>query len=225
MTLEELQAWRKAVESKLKAEGFASVEEAVAAHGAAVANLAKAEAARDKFKEDNDKAREIIRSKGGEKSALLQEIEDLKKQVEELKGGSTEGAGGTKPPAQNPPAKSVEDELAEVEASLTDDQWAVADGYLAKMDDDTALKYADDKKTRLEFLRGLKNDPALKPLSRPKSFRPQAAKPGESPQPQEDAYTALQRMLGRVVPGPNGRAAPSGSTAQAKTPAASWLNG
>jgi len=206
------------IEGKLKAEGFSTVEELISAYQTASAERDKAVAARDKFNENNDAAQEIIRSKAGEIGTLKQEVEQLKQENEELK----KGGGGT-PAAPTPPAKSVDEELTEVEASLTPEHKKLADQYLEKMDDEDAARVAGDKKTRLAFLKGLRDDPANKTLSRPKSLWD--TEPKQTPQNEDDVYENLKKKIGVSPAGP---ASPSRRGVQpSKEPAKEqpgWLN-
>jgi len=212
-------------EDRVKAEGFTTVGELVGAYQSACADRDKAVAARDKFNAANDEAQKIIRGKAGEIGQLKQELAHLK------------AAQGTEPQApQNPappqqqqpgaPVKTVDESLAEIEAGLTDEQWQAADALLEKMTDEEAVRFTNNKKDRLEFLTGLKNDPAMQVLQRPKSFRPQAP----TQQPPADGKSAYELVMQRIrgtVPGPSGSAGAgrTGNPANAgKRPVANWLN-
>jgi len=195
------------INGKLKSEGFSTVAELVTAYQTVSAERDKAVEARDKFSTNNDEAQVIIRTKAGEIGTLKAEVEQLKAQVEA--GDKGAAAGTDDPPAGTPkvPVKPVEktvaEKLAEVEAGIPEELWTQADALLAVMSDEDAERYTSDPQTRLEFLEGLRDDPANKKAARPKSFR----KPKEvgAPSPQgEDAYSQLKKKLGIVVPGPGG---------------------
>jgi TolA-binding protein len=209
MTAEEKLA---AIEKLLKAEGYESVEALISAFQSETAERKKAEEARDKFKESNDELRESVREKGGGLKSLEEQIRQLKEENESLrKGQEVEG----------------KEELKEVEESLTDDQWKIADEMLEKMDDETAITYAEDTKTRLEFLKGLRDDPRNAAAKRPKSFRKtqekKSAEEGEM-----DAYNALLKRLGRAPVGPSssgGLNRSKGAKAPEENSGPAWLHG
>lgn len=227
MTPEQLAAALKQYEDALKAEGFASMKEFVGAYQTACAERDKAASARDKFKEAADKHQEAIRTKSGEIGSLKQQIVDMEEQVKEA--GATAPAApaasaapaAPAPAAPAAPAVSAEDELAAIEEALTDAQKEAADALLAQMDDDTATEYTSNVDTRLEFFKGLKSDPALKQAARPKSF---FKKGKETPaEPKENAYEAILKRVGKVVPGPGGSVAVAREPEQPAREAPSWL--
>jgi len=185
--------------SKLKAEGFGTVGEIISALHSVTAEKTTAEAARDTANAANDDFRNSLRDKGGQMATQKQEIERLTQENEQLKAGKPPADPNTPPPA-TPPAKSVEDELAEVEGAMTDEQWALADDMLGKMDDVDALLYTGDNKKRLELLKGLRNDPANAQAARPKSFR----KTNDNTPPTKTAYELLKEKLYGTTPGPSG---------------------
>lgn len=197
MDPEQLKAFAAEVEKRLKAEGFSTIADLVAAYQSALADKDKAVEARDKFSASLEEARKELRSRGGEMGTLKQEITQLKEQLA--------AASGTVPqaPSDTPPAtKPLEEQLSELEGSLTDGQRKAADELLEKMTDEESLQFTQDKKHRLEFLTGLKNDPALLVVARPKSFWSKAATPvapaGES------AYEQLVKRVRGTHPGPSG---------------------
>jgi hypothetical protein len=223
MTLEEALAALRQYEDGLKAEGFASMKEFVGAYQSACAERDKAASARDKFKEAADKHQETIRSKSGEIGSLKQQIVDMEERLREGEANLAPAAPATPatPTAPAAPAVSPEVELAQVEEALTDAQKAAADALLAQMDDETAIEYTSNVGTRLELLKGLKSDPALKQVARPKSFF-KAGK--ETPaEPKENAYEAILKRVGKVVPGPGGSVAVSRKPEPTQREAPGWL--
>jgi len=214
------------IDGKLKSEGFSTVAALIGAYHPATAEKTKAEEARDKFNDANENFRNSLRDKGGQLATLQQENEQLKQENEQLKAGK-----GTPPPKPNehePPAKTVDEELAEVEASLTDDHRKLADEMLEQMDDEDATRVAGNKKARLDFLRRLRDDPENKVLSRPKSLW-EKPKPDENDSPTEnDLYGKLkQQMESRVGPrGPHGPSRRRGADkGKPQRPQADWMHG
>jgi DNA repair exonuclease SbcCD ATPase subunit len=221
MDLEQMKAFIADVEQRLKAEGFSTVSEMVGAYQSAIADRDKAVTARDKFNAANDEAQKIIRSRGGEMGTLKQEIAQLKEQLAAAQGTKPQASETHTPPAVKP----LEEQLKELESSLTDAQWKAADALLERMTDAEALTFTQSKKDRLEFLTGLKNDPAMQVVERPKSFRASTNKPADTPSG-ENAYEQMVKRIRGVRPGPSGAPAAvrTGNPAQAgQRPVAGWL--
>jgi hypothetical protein len=201
--------------SKLKSEGFSTVAELITAFHQETAEKVKAVEARDKFNDANDNFRASLRDKGGTIASQEQEIEQLKKELEQEKG-----KGGTPTPAPGD-AKKVDEELEEVEKNLTSDQKKHADELLEKMKDEDAALVAGDKKTRLAFLKGMRDDPKLKSLTRPKSFWGAE----ETPTP-GDGKGVYETLLERIPNGPSGPSRrPGEPTKEPTKQKASWMNG
>jgi len=118
----------------------------------------------------------------------------------------------------------VEVELAEVEASLTEEHKKLATEYFDKLDDAGAIRFANDKEYRCKILKGLRDDPDNSTLLRPKTLWPE--KSATPPPNGDDVYADFKKKVGVMVPGPAGA-----SRRGVKTPAAggkqqaSWLNG
>lgn len=221
MDPEQMKAFVAEVEKQLKAEGFSTIADLVGAYQAALADKEKAVEARDKFSTQLDEARKDLRSRGGEMGTLKQEIAHLKEQLAAAQESTPSPASNTPPPAEKP----LDEQLSELEGSLTDEQWKAADDLLAKMTDDEALRFTSSKKDRLEFLTGLKNDPALKSVVRPKSFRTPAVAPAAAPAGKSAYEQLVERVRGTRV-GPSGAPAASrtGNPAGAgERPVADWL--
>ncbi len=215
------------IDGKLKAEGFSTVAELISALHQVTAEKTKAEEARDKFNESNENFRNSLRDKGGQLATLQQENEQLKQENERLTEGKEPPAkpkAGDPPP---PPAKTVEEELAEVEGSLTDEHKKLADEMLERMDDDVAARVASDKKTRLDFLKRLRDDPDNKTLSRPKSLWETPSKE-PTPPSEDDIYDNLKKQMNSKV-GPRGPIGPSRrrspSSKEPQKQQAGWLHG
>jgi len=217
-----------AIEKLLKAEGYDSVKSLISAFQSETAERKKAEEARDKFKESNDELRESVREKGGNIKSLEEQIRQLKEENESLREGKevkeADGKGREPVKASEP---TVEEQLKEVEDSLNEDQWKIADELLGEMDDETAITYTEDPKTRLEFLKGLRSDPRHAAAKRPKSFRKtqekKSAQEGET-----DAYNALLKRLGRAPVGPSssgGLNRSKGAKAPEENSGPAWLHG
>ena len=140
-----------------------------------------------------------------------------------MKAGVTPTPKPTDPPP-TPPTKTVSDELAEVEGTLTDELKKLANDYLEKMGDEDATRVAGDEKTRLAFLKGLRDDPAHKTISRPKTFWDKPKAP--TPPGEEDVYAGIMKQIGVQ---PNGPASPSGRRGAVpkgpQKPRAKWLRG
>jgi hypothetical protein len=152
---------------------------------------------------------------------LKQEITQLKEQLAAAPGSVSTQT----PPPPPPPEKTLDAQIKEIEDSLTDGQRKAADELLEKMTDEEALQFTQDKKHRLEFLTGLKNDPALRVVARPKSFWNKAADPA-APAAGENAYDVMVKRIRGTRPGPSG--APgvtrTGNPAKAgERTAAEWL--
>jgi chromosome segregation ATPase len=172
----------------------------------AQANLKKAEEARDKFSEANKEASRIIGSKGSELGILKQELTEAREAVADLEK-QLEGKGVSPTPSTTPtPEKPIEDELAEVEKSLSEEQVQMADALLqAEQDDNRAYALVNDPKERLAFLKELKSDPANR--SRPVSFFAKQEDTGSNvstPGGAETAYERLKKQIKGVPMGPSG---------------------
>jgi hypothetical protein len=219
MDPEQLKAFAAEVEKRLKAEGFSTIADLVTAYQSALADKDKAVEARDKFSASLEEARKELRSRGGEMGTLKQEIVQLKEQL-----AAAPGTVPKAPDAPPPATKTLDEQLSELEGSLTDAQWKAADEILSKMTDDEALTFTSSKKDRLEFLTGLRNDPALKSVVRPKSFRAPAV-PAPAPAG-ESAYDQLVKRVRGTGTGPSGAPSPSRTGAPAgagSRPSADWL--
>lgn len=205
----------------LKSNGFSSVAELVTAYQKTLAEKTKAEEARDKFNGNNDEAQTIIRTKAGEIGTFKEQVTQLEKEIEELKANPNRAIEG-KPPA-NPPAP--EETLDQVMAALTDEQKGHADALLEKMNDDEAIAISTDPAIKLQFFKGLRDDPSLRTLTRPTSFFEKTPTGQEAAQ-EEDVYAALMKRIGgRRIPGPSG--ASGSQTVQPKEgekPGVDWLN-
>jgi len=204
----------------LTSSGFSTLAELVTAYQKELSERKKAEEARDKFNGNNDSAQAIIREKGGEIGTLKEQVTQLEKEIEELKANPPKASEGT-PPA-TPPAP--EETLDQVMSALTDEQKAHADALLEKMNDDEAIAIGNDPEIKLQFFKGLRDDPSLKTLTRPTSFF-EKTPTGQEPAKKEDAYTALMKRIGGHIPGPSG--ASGSQTVQPKSgqkPEVDWLN-
>jgi chromosome segregation ATPase len=210
-----------AILAQLKAEGFEAVEELVAAFQTVSAERDTAVKARDSFSEKLEESKKAAREKSGSIGALKQEIEDLKAQLQEAPKGEAVAtpAVATKPAAE---------ELAELEKNLTEEQWNVADKLLEAMSDDEAAKLKDPKE-KLAFLKGLKGDPRLQKLERPKTLRPQAPKAPESgASAAESLYDQVAKRVKGVIPGPgsaSGVRKTGGPADAGERPEPAWLKG
>ena len=205
----------------LTSNGFSTVADLVTAYQKELAERKKAEEARDKFNGNNDDAQAIIRTKGGEIGALNEQVLQLQKELEEMKANP-----GTPTPAGTPPATPpvVEETLDQVMSALTDEQKAHADALLGKMNDDEAIEIDSDPAVKLAFFKGLRADPSLKTLARPKSFFKDTSTETK-PAVKEDYYATLMKRIGVQIPGPSGA---SGSQtvqpAVGTKPTADWVH-
>ena len=217
------------VNDKVKAEGFASVEELVSSYQTACADRDKAVAARDKFNAANDEARTIIRTKGSEIGTLNQEIEGLKAAASGADQGT--GAPAAQPPSSAPPTAPVlseEEELSQVEASLSDEHWNAADTLLGTMTDEEATLVAEDKKIRLAFLKELKGDKEIVPVARPKSLRPVAEEKAPAAVSADTLLAEFKKRLRGPLRGPSGVPTVGKTRATervAASPDGSWMHG
>jgi hypothetical protein len=224
MELAELQAYVSRVEAACKKEGCSSIEELVSALQSAQATATQAETARDKFADELKEAKKHLGSKGGELGFLKQKVTELETELEQAKASNTvtpDPATPTTAPA--PPRKSLTEELAEVEAALTDEEWQLADRALELVDDDDdakALAYPQDdkwRKERLDILRGVKSNVALKP--RPSTLRPETAQPKAPAKTGESlADQLLKKMTATSVAPQGGVVRPRVSTKKDERP-------
>jgi len=188
------------IKKKLAAEGLGSIDEAVTKLQTTQASLVQAEEARDKFLDELKEAKKALGSKGGELGFLKQRVEELE---EAAKNAShTEPTPPVKP-KEDPPSKTVDEELAEVEASLTDVQkQAFQSIYEAETDDDKADKLMKDKPYRLAIVKGLKGDKELR--TRPKSVFGDKVKKEIPSVDGDDPYIALKKRVKGFAVGPAG---------------------
>ena len=205
--------------TKIRSEGCSTIDELITQFHAEKASRAKAEEARDKFAHHNDEAAQIIGGKSTQIGKLTQELEDANKTVKNLEAQLEEKAeknAEPTPSTQTPPTtqKSVEEELAEVEVSLTDEQWALANELIKVEDEDKAIFLAENKAERLKFLKELTSDPDLK--TRPTAF-PRTTKPSKPAEAGETQVNRLLKRLSGVTHGPSGRA-PVGGQGGSRTP-------
>jgi chromosome segregation ATPase len=238
MTEAELQAYVSRVEAACKKEGCSSIEELVSALQSAQATATQAETARDQAQDKLDdasaelkKTQRALGHDGGERAFLKKKAEELEEQVKDLEiqlrqakssnAEHTEKATTTTAPA--PPRKSLTEELAEVEAALTDEEWQLADRALELVDDDDdakALAYPQDdkwRKERLDILRGVKSNVALKP--RPSTLRPETAQPKAPAKTGESlADQLLKKMTATSVAPQGGVVRPRVSTKKDERP-------
>lgn len=205
------------IKKKVAAEGCSSLEEMISQLQTSKASLNKAEEARDKFSSDLEAARKNLGAKGGELGFLNQEVERLKSELEEAKKNPESNTQAEPTPKVDPPpvpSKTPEEELAEVESSLSEDQWKLADELLeAVEDDDVARQLVKNPAERVKFLKQLSDNPASE--ERPKSFRKK-----EEPKPPVEADTLvdqLMKKIGRVPIGPSSGAVPRRGSAKQPT--------
>ena len=197
MTAEEALAAIQGIEKQVKSEGCTDVSELIEKLHEAQAEVQKATTARDSFADEVKEMKKNLGSKGGELGFLKQKVRELEEALEQAnasgsepttpKGKPTEVT--TEPPK---PSKPIGEQVAEVEALLTDDQWNAADQLLTGVEDDElARKLALPTKERLEFLQGLSKDVSV--LPRPKTLRPQKPEQAAPPNDEGSLYERLKK--------------------------------
>jgi len=198
-------------------EGFESIGELVTKHHEALAELDRAEKARDKFATANDEASKIIGRKGAEHGEMLKQLEEVKGERDALQAkldGRSDGEPTPKPQQNQPPVpptKSVEEQLTEVEGSLTEEQWKLAGTLLSMVEDkDEAIALDEDPAKRLKFLSDLRSNKEIK--EKPKAFT--RKKPAAEPKPNggETQVEQLLKQLTSVPHGPSGRVVAGGGS-------------
>ena len=210
----------------IKNEGFTDIGALVAKLHDTAAELGRAETARDKFAAANVDASKIIGSKGAEHGEMLKQLEEVKGERDalQIKLDAT-GTEEPKPAASNaapkqsdpPPAKPVAEQLAELEAGLTEEQWGVAGQLLALVEDkDEAIALDEDPAKRLKFLSDLASNTEIK--EKPTAF---TRKPASNETPAAKGETQVELLLKQltgVTHGPSGRSVATGGQGQGTKP-------
>ena len=210
----------------IKNEGFTDIGAMVAKFNATAAELDRAEKARDKFAEANNDASKIIGSKGAEKGELLKQLEEVKGERDALqvkldakptKEPTTIPPKTEPEPNDPPPTKPVAEQLEEVEAGMTDEQWKLA-GTLLKMveDKDEAIALNEDPTKRLKFLSDLASNKQVK--EKPTAFTRKSASSEPQSKKDESLVEQLLNQMNGVAHGPSGRAVAMGGQSHSTQP-------
>ena len=165
---EELSAQLQAMESKIKATGFQSVDELASAYQ-------KANEQREQFRGDNDEARKIISQKSNEIGGLKAKVSEMEGEVAELKkkSGSSESDGNQD--GKTKPKEKPEETADDIDATLTDLQRKRAEEVYAQQDVKTQQKIHRDPEFRKNFLlcaRDAEPDIPDTPWNRPEDKQP-----------------------------------------------------
>ena len=206
----------------IKNEGFTDIGELVKKLHDTAAELGRAEVARDKFAEANNDASKIIGSKGAEKGELLKQLEEVKGERDalQLKLDANETKDPANPPTLKPndppPTKPVAEQLAEVEATLTDEEWGVLNQALALVEnEDEAIALDEDPAKRLKFVSEFKASKILK--KRPTAFTRKTVAEPPTPTGETQVDELLKQITG-VAHGPSGRAVAMGGQSHSTQP-------
>lgn len=146
-------------------------------------NRKKAEELAEKFRKDNDAAQQIIQRQGSE-------IDVLKK------GASTEPKEPT---------------LEELESSMTDEDWSLADKFLETIQDESVKRsIVNNDKERVKVLKMIKGDATLQPA--PTSFRRESKKPENHGGSVKELFESFKKSLTSLPAGPGStsRSSPGG---------------
>ena len=207
----------------IKNEGFADIGAMVSKLHDTAAELGRAETARDNFATANVEASKIIGNKGTEHGELLKQLEEVKGERDALqvKLDANETKDPANPPTPKlndlPPTKPVAEQLAEVEAGMSDEQWKLA-GTLLKMveDKDEAIALNEDPTKRLKFLSDLASNKQVK--EKPTAFTRKSASSEPQSKKDESLVEQLLNQMNGVAHGPSGRAVAMGGQSHSTQP-------
>jgi len=207
----------------IKNEGFADIGAMVSKLHDTAAELGRAETARDNFATANVEASKIIGNKGTEHGELLKQLEEVKGERDalQLKLDANETKDPANPPTLKPndppPTKPVAEQLAEVEAGMSDEQWKLA-GTLLKMveDKDEAIALNEDPTKRLKFLSDLASNKQVK--EKPTAFTRKSASSEPQSKKDESLVEQLLNQMNGVAHGPSGRAVAMGGQSHSTQP-------
>jgi len=212
----------------IKNEGFTDIGAMVAKFNATAAELDRAEKARDKFAGANDEASKIIGRKGAEHGELLKQLEEAKGERDALQVKLDANATGDPTTAQTTqtsttattttaaPTKTEQEQLEEVEAKMTDEQWTLAGTLLSMVEDkDEAVALNEDPAKRLKFLSDLASNKEVK--EKPTTFTRKPASDEPAPKGETQVEQLLKQLSG-VTHGPSGRAVARGGQGRSTQP-------
>ena len=174
------------------------------------------------MQQKNVEASKIIGNKGTEHGELLKQLEEVKGERDalQLKLDTNKTKDPANPPTPKltdpPPTKPVAEQLEEVEARMTDEQWELAGRALSlEKDKQKAIDYNEVPEKRLEFLSELLEATELK--EKPTAFTRKTVVEAD-PNKGESPVKLMIKQITGVAHGPSGRAVAMGGQSHSTQP-------